>query len=433
MSRPRVTTPGAPSLPVFGNVLDQTLPPDEFRPIPPRDGVGRDGGTDEVIIGVRNLRNVAWLARGVQLAAAVGRILINGNEDDGTGTGFLVGEDLFLTNHHVLRDEQEALGSVVQFNYQRSWTGQLEAARKFRIIGFERSNEELDYTLVRIERKPGNIYGWLDPSDHAEADAGDAVFIVQHPRGAPKQIAIGDNRVTSVFGSRLQYTTDTEKGSSGSPVFNSDWQLVGLHHKGGELTGPNGVVTSFTNQGIRFAEVIRDVGGLLGGTDPLYELATGAMRHDLLNFLQNGADDVSDTATTLLGEHPALRDLILEKASSTSGRNSPTQAVVASGVAMGVLLLHVSRNQRASSTSKDRAPVAAVPPGPSLGLVSLVAVLLHTEPAPAAIYAETRQRLLGSPAVMSNLVDASPGVTDSIGAVTTLLTAASAGAQAAVP
>jgi len=30
----------------------------------------------------------------------------------------------------------------------------------------------------------------------------------------------------------LYYTTDTEPGSSGSPCFNDQWELIGLHHSG---------------------------------------------------------------------------------------------------------------------------------------------------------------------------------------------------------
>ena len=31
----------------------------------------------------------------------------------------------------------------------------------------------------------------------------------------------------------VQYLADTQAGSSGSPVFNADGQLIGLHHAGG--------------------------------------------------------------------------------------------------------------------------------------------------------------------------------------------------------
>jgi V8-like Glu-specific endopeptidase len=34
----------------------------------------------------------------------------------------------------------------------------------------------------------------------------------------------------SVDGGRFRYTTPTEPGSSGSPVFNAVLQLIGIHH-----------------------------------------------------------------------------------------------------------------------------------------------------------------------------------------------------------
>jgi len=32
----------------------------------------------------------------------------------------------------------------------------------------------------------------------------------------------------------LKYTNHTEKGSSGSPVFNNSWELIGIHIGGGD-------------------------------------------------------------------------------------------------------------------------------------------------------------------------------------------------------
>ncbi len=36
------------------------------------------------------------------------------------------------------------------------------------------------------------------------------------------------------------YSSDTEKGSSGAPVFNSRWEVVALHHKAIPKTDKNG-------------------------------------------------------------------------------------------------------------------------------------------------------------------------------------------------
>ena len=49
----------------------------------------------------------------------------------------------------------------------------------------------------------------------------------------------------------IRYTADTEGGSSGSPVFNNQWNLVALHHAG--WSGSDG---SATNEGIRIASIV---------------------------------------------------------------------------------------------------------------------------------------------------------------------------------
>lgn len=59
---------------------------------------------------------------------------------------------------------------------------------------------------------------------------GQSVSIIQHPKGNRKEIVVYDNRVQAIYQNWIQYETDAEPGSSGSPLFNSQWQLVGLHH-----------------------------------------------------------------------------------------------------------------------------------------------------------------------------------------------------------
>lgn len=62
--------------------------------------------------------------------------------------------------------------------------------------------------------------------------SGDPVFIIQHPKGRRKQIVMDDNEVIAygLLKDYLRYRADTDYGSSGSPVFNAQWQLVALHH-----------------------------------------------------------------------------------------------------------------------------------------------------------------------------------------------------------
>ena len=58
---------------------------------------------------------------------------------------------------------------------------------------------------------------------------GDLVNIIQHPRGRRKEIVLSNNRLKKMSPDYLEYTADIDFSSSGSPVFNQQWQLVGLH------------------------------------------------------------------------------------------------------------------------------------------------------------------------------------------------------------
>jgi V8-like Glu-specific endopeptidase len=50
---------------------------------------------------------------------------------------------------------------------------------------------------------------------------------------------------------RVRYRTNTEGGSSGSPCFDADWNLIALHHLG----DPNFSTPTY-NQGIPFTAIV---------------------------------------------------------------------------------------------------------------------------------------------------------------------------------
>jgi V8-like Glu-specific endopeptidase len=89
---------------------------------------------------------------------------------------------------------------------------------------------------------------------------GEHVNIIQHPEGGPKQIALTANQVVNVFEYRLQYTTDTLPGSSGSPVFTDAWKVVALHQAGGNLLTNQRGDRMFANEGILMSYIMRALG-----------------------------------------------------------------------------------------------------------------------------------------------------------------------------
>lgn len=61
--------------------------------------------------------------------------------------------------------------------------------------------------------------------------------------------------ITAVTDDRVQYLTDTQPGSSGAPVFDSQCRLIALHHRGGTPTQKTGKAPLTKNQWVRISRV----------------------------------------------------------------------------------------------------------------------------------------------------------------------------------
>ena len=59
-------------------------------------------------------------------------------------------------------------------------------------------------------------------------------FVVGHPASGALQFSLHDSMLLDVcdYERLMHYRTPTEPGSSGSPVSNSRWEVVALHHAG---------------------------------------------------------------------------------------------------------------------------------------------------------------------------------------------------------
>ena len=132
--------------------------------------------------------------------------------------------------------------------------------------------------LRRICRTPGAKWGFLQlprtisyagptPDEH-----GQHVNVIQHPRARRKEVALQDNTITHVYSERIRYKTDTERGSSGSPVLNNAWELLAIHHAAGERRDGSWL----NNEGMRMDRIVEDIRTHFieqpGGTQILTEL-----------------------------------------------------------------------------------------------------------------------------------------------------------------
>jgi V8-like Glu-specific endopeptidase len=210
----------------------------------------------EKIIEKNNLRGIAFLEKGVQISRAVGFIVVPGV---GVATGFLVDDDILMTNNHVFPDAETAQAATVRFNFQKDLQGSDLPVDEYELDpeGFFWTSPEsqLDCSVVRVKGNPGSRWGVIPIPRLSRMATGQDVVIVQHPAGRAKEIALTDNEVVYADEQVAQYLTDTEPGSSGSPVFDDDWTLVALHHSGGWIPEPSTQSTHFRNEGIRISAI----------------------------------------------------------------------------------------------------------------------------------------------------------------------------------
>jgi V8-like Glu-specific endopeptidase len=264
-------------------------------------------GQLEAIIGGNDLLPIWFLNRGAELRRTVARIkVVTSKGAEGYGTGFLVGPGILLTNRHVL-DYSDIQGdsllsivanAVAEFDVEI--VPQVIAPGKTRLVSstpavFRLAPQTLlltdawnalDYVLIALESK--SIDGQHDISEYGynrlSADmgktvTGEPVFIIQHPNGESKKISLLNNRIMirDEKSSYLYYEADTEPGSSGSPVFNRQWEVVALHHsveyardpedrilaKDGSLwneaMGTAAIKTMSFNEGVRVSRILKQV------------------------------------------------------------------------------------------------------------------------------------------------------------------------------
>jgi len=227
----------------------------------------------ERIIGTSDLLSINFLDRGRRAANAVCRIKLPVDGGLSFGTGMLVGPRLLLTNNHVLATAAEAAQAEAEFAYEADLDGVILPPVSYNLDPHSLffTSTDLDITLVAVaplseHGVPVERFGWLTllPVSGKSVD-GEWVTIIQHPDGLPKQIAIHASQIVrltqdQVPGTNLDrfihYSTDTEPGSSGSPVLNDQWQVIAVHHKA--VPSPDATPTKpswLANEGVRVSAI----------------------------------------------------------------------------------------------------------------------------------------------------------------------------------
>ncbi|WP_030275132.1 effector-associated domain EAD1-containing protein [Streptomyces sp. NRRL B-24484] len=212
-----------------------------------------------------------WRRRLGALEGRVGRVEVGTAAGTCYGTALLVAPDLCLTNHHVLAPVIEARSKpsevLVRFDHKKSADGTvLNPGTTVPLADGDwlvdasppspldsrpdpgdalPAEDELDYALFRLATEAGHepvaadraapdapARGWITGSAAPADDDRAILLLLQHPSGGPLKLALGPVLGSNANRTRVRHGADTEPGSSGSPCFDLDLQLVALHHSG---------------------------------------------------------------------------------------------------------------------------------------------------------------------------------------------------------
>lgn len=192
------------------------------------------------------------------------------------GSGFLVGANVVLTNHHVVADIAARGGPppILRFDHHGGPRGMalaetLRGAEDWLIdhapaaTDADAGAERLDYALIRVDGLPGHARGWYDITQaKPPPEVGIGLEIWQFPRGQPMQVAGGNRRGApdgdgGAAPARIYYDANTLQGSSGGLVLGADRVPVALHEAGYEDA------TKTLNRGIPLHLIAERAGGHL--------------------------------------------------------------------------------------------------------------------------------------------------------------------------
>ncbi|MCP6759732.1 MAG: caspase family protein [Fischerella sp. CENA71] len=209
---------------------------------------------DKAYPSIAPLYDIYKLNLAVEYAKAV--VIVRCN--NGMGTGFMIAQNLLMTCNHIIASLDDAEQSTFTFNYQLDITGERCTTHTVQMLpeGKFYTNHELNYTVVTLKDLPN--FGKPLILNSQPLKVNEELAIIQHPHAELKKISMLCN-VVYTDNNVIQYTRSTSPGSSGSPVFNVNFEVVAIHHSGGMLLEPGTEKRYLRSEGTSMIAVLKDL------------------------------------------------------------------------------------------------------------------------------------------------------------------------------
>ncbi|HLQ68312.1 MAG TPA: FHA domain-containing protein, partial [Gemmatimonadales bacterium] len=181
---------------------------------------------------MRAIRGTDFAGMAQQNQGAVGLVTVALGGDRYDGTGFVISADGYmLTNWHVVADSTHAEADTVWVTMADQSLG--------RYADIIATSRERDVALIKIRGYQGSYLSAIDWGG-SKARQGEPAALIGYPAGsgfARDRASVVRTSMTAGILSRvtpdlIQFDGMTTGGSSGSPVFNADGEVISVHRAG---------------------------------------------------------------------------------------------------------------------------------------------------------------------------------------------------------
>lgn len=183
-------------------------------------------------------------------------------------TGFMITEDILMTNQHCIPSSSYARGVTANFKHEQGVNK--TDIESFDCSVFVGNDSALDFALLKCQGKPGLKFGIVTLTDSVSS-VGSSIYVIQQncdyysKSDCDWTKKFSQGQITKLE-SEYTHNADTLGGSSGSPVFDSSThKVVGLHHAG---YGNNGMGRGYENYAVpmnKIVPVLKSKYGLFSG------------------------------------------------------------------------------------------------------------------------------------------------------------------------
>lgn len=157
-------------------------------------------------------------------------LIMNGTEGQkggSLGTGFIIDDDLIVTNNHVIANGKDIL--VRGKSSQKPYKAQLIAADEFSDIALIKLEDWKDFALTNLPSK-------LEFNSSRDLKLGAKVWSIGHPWGLQWSVSQGvvsspSRRMDGNLNFLIQTDTRIYEGNSGGPLLDEHGKVIGINDK----------------------------------------------------------------------------------------------------------------------------------------------------------------------------------------------------------